>query len=115
MMSLFTAKRDSRAHRIINLWMYDEKTPVSQVIDGLLTKNHLSFVPVGISKTTKGARREGQTRDMKDLELIDPTLQRIILVDDSPKHSYQPQNVRAVQRFLPDSYFAKETDPEIKN
>ena len=102
----FTAKRDSRAHRILDHWLWDSNTPVLSVIDGFLTKNHLTLVP-------KAGKKPGQLHAMKDLQLIDPSLRRIIIVDDSPGHTYQPVNVRPVQRFLPDSYLADGTPPEI--
>ncbi len=102
----FTAKRDSRAQQILDHWFWDSQTPITSVIDGFLTKNHLTLVP----KTGKTA---GRLRAMKDLQLIDPSLQRIVMVDDSPSHTYQPMNVRPVQRFLPDSYLADGTPPEI--
>lgn len=96
---IFTAKRDPRAQRIMKRWMWDADTPFLEAIDGLLTKNHLTLVP-------KIGKPSGRVRAMKDLQLIDPTLRRIVMVDDSPGHTYQPLNVRPVQRFLPDSYLA---------
>jgi len=102
----FTAKRDPRAHRVLDHWMWDSQTPVSEVIDGFLTKNHLTLVP-------KDGKTSGQLRAMKDLQLIDPTLRRIVLVDDSPGHTYQPLNIRPVQRFLPDSYLDDATPPQL--
>lgn len=102
----FTAKMDSRSQQILSNWHWDSQTPISAVIDGFLTKNHLTLVP-------KAGKKPGQLHAMKDLQLIDPSLQRIIIVDDSPGHTYQPVNVRPVQRFLPDSYLASGSSPEI--
>ena len=102
----FTAKRDSRAQQVFSHWFLDPQTPISAVVDGFLTKNHLTLVPaVG--------KKPGQLHAMKDMQLIDPSLQRIIIVDDSPGHTYQPINVRPVQRFLPDSYLNEGTPSEI--
>lgn len=103
----FTAKRDSRAQQVFSNWYWDPRTPISAVLDGFLTKNHLTLVP-------KAGKKPGQLHAMKDLQLIDPSLQRIIIVDDSPSHTYQPLNVRPVQRFLPDSYLDAATPPEMK-
>ena len=102
----FTAKRDSRAQQIFSRWFLDPQTPISAVVDGFLTKNHLTLVPAA-------GKNPGQLHVMKDLQLIDPSLRRIIIVDDSPGHTYQPVNVRPVQRFLPDSYLADGTPPEL--
>ena len=104
---IFTAKRDPRAHLVMSRWMWDEKTPLLEVIDGFLTKNHLTLVP-------KRGRKAGRIREMKDLQLIDPSLERIVLVDDSPGHTFQPLNVRPVQRFLPDSYLADSTPAQLR-
>jgi hypothetical protein len=51
---------------------------------------------------------------MKDLALIDATLTRAIIVDDSPSKTWQPLNVRFFHEFNPDVYYDEKTPAEIK-
>ncbi len=104
---LFTAKNDYMANKIYKKWMYDEKTHISEHIDGFLTKNHLTLVP-GIKWN------RGKAYPMKDMELIDPTLTKIIIVDDSPSKTYQSLHVRFLQEYNPDIHLADNTPVEIK-
>ena len=103
----FTAKNDFMSQKIIKKWMYDESMHVSKKIDGFMTKHHLILVP--------GEDWErGRAYPMKDLELIDPTLKRIILVDDNPFKTYQPHNVRVFQKYKPDLHLSDESPAELK-
>lgn len=103
----FTAKRDSRAQLIWEKWIFTKNIHISKVIDGFLTKNHLTLVP--------GKKYErGRAFPMKDLKIIDPSLQRVILIDDSPSKTYQPLNVRFFHKYNPDIHLADNTPSEIK-
>ncbi len=103
----FTAKNDWMSQKIFAKWKYDESTHLSEKIDGFMTKHHLILVP--------GEDWErGHAYPMKDLELIDPTMKRIILVDDNPLKTYQPHNVRVLQKYKPDLHLSDESSAELK-
>ncbi len=104
---LFTAKNDYMANKIYKLWMYDDKSHISEHIDGFMTKNHLTLVP--------GSKYErGHAYPMKDMEIIDPTLTKIIIVDDSPSKTYQSIHVRFLQEYNPDIHLAEDTSDAVK-
>lgn len=104
----FTAKKDKMAQRIFKDWKFDKNTLLSKVVDGFMTKNHLILV--------KGVKyNRGKAYPMKDMQLIDKSLKKIILVDDSPSKTYQPLNVRFFQKYNPDIHLADETPKEIKS
>jgi len=104
---LFTAKVDWLSFKIFEKWMWDETTHISEIIDGFMTKHHLSLVP--------GHDWErGKAYPMKDLALIEPTLEKIILIDDNPLKTCQPSNVRVLQKYNPDIHLGDETPVEVK-
>lgn len=103
----FTAKKDWLSFKIFDKWMFDKEKPLAEIIDGFMTKHHLVLVP------GEGWER-GRAYPMKDMELIDPTLKRIVLVDDNPSKTYQPRNVRVIQKYKPDFHLGEDSPAEIK-
>lgn len=103
----FTAKEDRASQMILGKWMFDDDEHISAAVDGFLTKNHLTLVP-------GQQNRPGRAFPMKDLMIVDPSLQRAILVDDSPSKTYQPLNVRFLHKYNPDIHLKDDTCPELK-
>jgi hypothetical protein len=46
----------------------------------------------------------------KDLRIIDPTLERVILVDDNPGRVFQFRNLRIIQKFDAEAYCTTEDE-----
>lgn len=87
---LFTAKGHEPAHAILDEWKIDGK-PIRSFVDGVFTRNYL----------TRGGK---VFKPSKDLRIVDPSLEHVIMVDDNPSRLFQPKNVRVFPKFNGDNY-----------
>ena len=94
---LFTAKPDYKLSVILKNWKISfngEKVLVSSVVDGVFSNNHLI-------KIKKSEGSNVVLDESKDLRIIDPSLNKVVIVDDNPKRIIHVRNLRYVRKWLP--------------
>jgi hypothetical protein len=110
---LFSANKDDLTYENLNLWLLD-KTPLPNHPDiaGVLTNSHLilqeKYEGPGAQKPSRG---EPVREPSKDLRIVDPSLSKVILIDDNPTRTFQPRNLRVFKKFDADA-FCDPTTPE---
>lgn len=103
---LFTANEDRVAHENLAHWMVGHE-PILQhgTIDGVLTNSYLVLQHKREGKGKDNPRR-GQpvVQPSKDLRILDPTLEKVLMVDNNPTRLFQYGNVRVFKRFNAKDY-----------
>ncbi|MCA9710129.1 MAG: hypothetical protein KDK70_30095, partial [Myxococcales bacterium] len=96
---LFSANLDDRCYANARAWMLDG-VPIHQhpAVAGLLTNSHLVLQPKQAGVPV--------VEPSKDLRILDPELQRVIIVDDNPRRLFQFRNVRVFKKFDAEAYCA---------
>jgi hypothetical protein len=94
---LFSANVDDTTWANLEHWTLDD-APVHEHphISGVLTNSHLV-----LQKKSAGTP---VVEPSKDLRIIDPTLGKVILVDDNPGRVFQFRNLRTFPKFDADAY-----------
>ena len=99
---LFSANLDDPTWAALRLWTFDDRPLPEQreVVGGVLTNSYLvrQSKHEGPGKAHPG-KGEPVMEASKDLRLFDPSLERVIIVDDNPLRLFQPRNVRVFPAF----------------
>ena len=100
---LFSANVDTLTWTNLSQWMLED-TPLGEhpLISGVLTNSHLVM-----QRKSAGAP---VVEPSKDLRVIDPELQKVILVDDNPRRAFQFRNLRVFPKFDADLYCTTEQE-----
>ena len=67
---------------------------MKEYVDGIFTNNHLI-------KSAKHAKSPLVLRESKDLRIIDPNLDKVVLIDDNPERVFQFHNLRYIRKWKP--------------
>lgn len=101
---LFSANKDALTSENLSHWMMDGVAlPQHPLVSGLLMNSYLVVYP-------KEAKPSSLIIASKDLRLLDESLNKVIIVDDSPGPLFQPRNHRLVKKFYSDQYCAGNAD-----
>ena len=96
---LFTARPDDAIARILADWYISTEGRsqlVSQFVDGVFTNHHL------VLQASDAAREHVPVVvPSKDLRIIDPSLTKVIIVDDNPSRIWHRRNLRYVRKWKP--------------
>ena len=87
----FTAKPDQSLAKVLAMWTLNGE-PITRHVDAIFSLNHLTVKP----RTSSAA---AALTGSKDLRMIDPTLQKVVLVDDNPTRVLQHDLLRRIPRF----------------
>jgi hypothetical protein len=103
---LFSANVDDTTWTNLDHWMLDD-APLHEHphISGVLSNSHLV-----LQRKSAGTP---VVEPSKDLRILDPTLGKVLIVDDNPKRLFQFRNVRVIQKFDADAYCTTE-DPTLR-
>jgi hypothetical protein len=103
---LFSANLDDLTYANLRAWKVGEGTILDQPwLAGVLTNSHLVR-----QSTHEGAgradRRKGEPvlEASKDLRIVDPTLQKVVMVDDNPRRLFQLRHALPFPKFDGDRY-----------
>ena len=103
---LFSANRDQVVLTNLEVWLLDGRPLLQhEWIDGVLTNSYLirQHKYQGIDRET--VRKDGPVvLPAKDLRILDPSLTRVVIVDDNPTRLFQDGNVRVFKKFRADVY-----------
>lgn len=103
---LFSANKDDLTWANARAWMLDG-VPIHQhpAVAAFMTNSHLVLQP----------KQEGPpvVEPSKDLRIVDPSLERAIIVDDNPLRLFQFRNTRVFKKFQADAYCTTR-DPATK-
>jgi hypothetical protein len=91
---LFTAKEDAAAQDLVDRWFLEKdgkKVPIREYVLGVFTRNYLT-------------RNSKAAKPSKDLRLLDPSLEHVLIVDDNPTRLFQTSNVRVFPIYAADFY-----------
>lgn len=104
--AIFSANVDEKTNANVAAWRWEGK-PLSAHPDiaAVMTNSHmvLQSKHEGPGKA-KGTRGEPVREPSKDLRVFDPTLTRVIIVDDNPTRLFQHGNTRLFPKFYADDY-----------
>lgn len=107
---IFSANTDERTLENLRAWSFGGKPlPEHAAVSGVLTNSHLV-----LQSSHEGAGAQDPKRGYpvlepsKDLRIFDESLKKVILVDDNPLRTFQPANVRVVQKFDAERWCANE-------
>lgn len=94
---LFSANRDETNYANFARWTLDGR-PLheSPLVAGVMTNSYLIL--------QHKADGDPVVTPSKDLRLLDPTLERVIIVDDNPTRLFQMRNVRVFKKFRAPDY-----------
>jgi hypothetical protein len=98
---IFSANTDERTVENLRAWEFGGKPlPEHPAISGVLTNSHLVLQSTHAGPGAQDPK-QGQPvlEPSKDLRIFDESLTKVILVDDNPLRTFQPANVRIVQKF----------------
>lgn len=103
---LFTANVDELSLTNAAMWRLED-VPILQhpAVAGFLTNSHLVQQPKHAGSPV--------VEPSKDLRIVDPELQRAIIVDDNPTRLFQFRNTRVFKKFQADAYCTTK-DPSAK-
>ena len=102
---IFSANLDDRVFKNMAHWTFNKQPLLEQgLIDGILTNSYLILQ----------SKHEGTpvVIPSKDLRIVDPTLKKVIIVDDNPHLIFQKANARAFNKFDAEQYCTD--DPILK-
>lgn len=88
---VFTAKRRGPAMNTLARWKFADGRRAIDVLDGVFTRDYLTI------DATTGAHG-------KDLRVIDPTLQSVVIIDNTAKSVLQHANLRKIPDFHADAW-----------
>jgi hypothetical protein len=110
---LFTANEDVNSHENAAVWTIDGGPLLaSEKISGFLTNSHLVQQEKG--EGAEDPRKGNPVQEpSKDLRAIDPSLRRVVLVDDNLKRAFQYRNLRLFKKFDAEAYCTA-PDPRVK-
>jgi hypothetical protein len=97
--ALFTARNDVALPQLLDGWTMEEggrAVPIREWVDGVFSLHHLVVQPRG------PAGREVLTAS-KDLRVLEPSLEHVVLIDDNPSRVLQPTLLAWVPQWRPDS------------
>ncbi len=102
---IFSANVDDTCYRNAAAWELDGKPLLEHpAIAAFLTNSHLVLQPKHAGSPV--------VEPSKDLRIVDPTLQKTIIVDDNPRRLFQFRNVRTYKKFLAEPYCTS-ADPAV--
>ncbi|MCB9749071.1 MAG: hypothetical protein H6713_03590 [Myxococcales bacterium] len=102
--ALFSANLDDNVLQNTGAWRLDN-TPLRDhpSVAGVLSNSHL--VQQSAAPLIQGDKRRAPIMEAsKDLRIFDPTLTRVIIVDDNPIRLFQFRNTRVTKKFHADRY-----------
>lgn len=94
---LFTAKPDEDATRILDNWNITEgekSVNIRDYVDAIFTNHYLV-------ELVDYFEHRSIIKPAKDLRIIDPTLEKIIIIDDNPNRIWQTRNLRYIRKWNP--------------
>ncbi|HMV69472.1 MAG TPA: NIF family HAD-type phosphatase [Myxococcota bacterium] len=105
---IFSANVDRRIEGILHEWTWEGKPLLDHPdIAGWLSNSHLIL-------QRKDEDKKPVTEPSKDLRMLDPTLERVILVDDNPTRTFQPSNLRLTRKFDADLWCDPAAHADVK-
>ena len=113
---IFSANLDDRTIRNLeNMTLDGVPLTESKYISGVMTNSHLiqqekTEPPGSADKPRKG---RPVLEPSKDLRHFDPSLERVIIVDDNPLRLFQYRNARIFKKFHADEY-CKTNDADLR-
>jgi hypothetical protein len=112
---MFTANTDANGYQNAAVWMMDDHPILeSDKISGFLTNAHLVQQEKSEGAGAADPRRGQPVQEpSKDLRIIDPSLRRVVLVDDNPARVFQHRNLRLFKKFDAHAYCTA-TDDALK-
>ncbi|MBV72216.1 MAG: hypothetical protein CMH52_12900 [Myxococcales bacterium] len=114
---LFSANLDKTTlDNLAQIKLDGQPLTASPLISGIMTNSHLTQQEKTEAPGSPSQPRKGRpvVEPSKDLRHFDPSLERVIIVDDNPLRLFQFQNIRVFKKFHADTY-CKTTDPVLKN
>lgn len=102
---LFSANLDAPTRDNLAHWMWEDQPVLTHPdIAGVLTNSYLIQ-----QDKAEGSRKEPVPEPSKDLRIFDPTLERVIIVDDNPNRLVQLAHARVTAKFHADAW----CDPQV--
>jgi hypothetical protein len=105
---IFSANVDGRIRGILDQWTWEgQKVLDHPDVAGWLSNSHLI-------QQAKDEDKKPVLEPSKDLRMLDPTLERVILVDDNPTRTFQPSNLRLTRKFDADQWCSPTVHKDVK-